>query len=163
MSDAIKHIDVDSEEFEDAPRALRDYVKKLQGQNQTLTKERDDARGSIASRAVADVLADKGFKNPERVKRDILADGIDPTDQAAVDTWLTSNGDDYAKAQAAPEEGQQEQPAAVSAEEQQAYQNLQVQGQTVPAGNDKFASVAAKITPDMRGADVEKLYREHGI
>lgn len=166
MSDAIKHIDVDSDEFEDTPRALREYVKRLQSQNKDLAKERDDARTQVASRAVADVLAGKNFKNPERVKTALLGDGIDPLDNSAVETWLTANGDDYAKAaadeQTAGEGSEEQAPAAVQSNElAEGYQNLQVAGE--PAGTDKWALVQSKITPDMDGAAVAKLYAEHGI
>jgi hypothetical protein len=161
MSDNLKHIDVDSEEFEDAPKALREYVKKLQAQSNTLAQERDDARGQVASRAVADVLADKGFKNPERVKRDLLADNIDPLDSSAVDGWLTRNGDDYAKSAQQAEKVAGQQSATVVQEVVDGYQNLQVSGE--PASNDKLAMVLSKITPEMDGKAVEALYREHGI
>ena len=36
MSESIQHIDVDSDEFIDAPKALRDHVKKLQTQAKDL-------------------------------------------------------------------------------------------------------------------------------
>lgn len=162
MSDDIKHIDVESEEFEDAPKALRDYVKKLQTQNRNLRTERDDARGQFAARAVADVLDGKGFKNPERVKRDILADGIDPADKAAVEGWLSENSDDYARAEAAPleETPGEPAPATVPAEVQLGYQNLQVPG-TPASANVK--AVFDQITPDMDGKAVAALFKQHGI
>ena len=161
MSDNLKHIDVDDDEFEDTPKALREYVKKLQAQNKDLAKERDDVRGQVASRAVADVLADKGFKNPERVKRDLLADSIDPLDTNAVNAWLTSNGDDYARAAGAPE-GEQPPSDEPPAEVAQGYSQLQVPG-SAPGSSDKLALVLSKITPEMDGAAVAKLYAEHGI
>ena len=46
------------------------------------------------AQALGDVLA--GFKNPERVKRDLLSDGIDPLNREVVEKWLGENGDDYA-------------------------------------------------------------------
>lgn len=163
MSDEIKYIDADSEDFEDAPRALRDAYKKLVSAHKQVTKDLTETRTTMASRAVADVLADKGFKNPERVKRDLLADGIDPLDNSAVDGWLASNGDDYAKA--APEAGesqqQEQQSAAVSDEVAQQYQKLQVSGE--PAVNDKWQRAQAEITPEMDGAAVRAVYAKHGI
>lgn len=162
MSDELKHIDVESEEFEDAPKALRDYVKKLQAQDRKRSDELNQVRGQLASRAVADVLADKGFKNPERVKRDILADGIDPTDKAAVDGWLSENSDDYARAEAAAAAATEEstESTTVPTEVQQNYRNLNVAGS--PAGADPQA-VYSQITKEMDGKDVIALFKQHGL
>ena len=107
----IQHINVDDEQYEDAPQGLRDYVKKLQKVNETLRTERDGFRSKVSEVALGDVLA--GFKNPGRVKSDLLSDGIDPLDNEAVNKWLEKNGDDYARGQqnqAAPneEQGQQQ-------------------------------------------------------
>ena len=161
MSDEIKYIDADSEDFEDAPRALRDAYKKLVSAHKQVSKDLTETRGAVASRAVADVLADKGFKNPERVKRDLLADGIDPLDTSAVDGWLTSNGDDYAKAAEAGETQQEQQSAAVPDEVVKQYGQLQVAGE--PAVNDKWQRAQAEITPEMDGAAVKAVYAKHGI
>lgn len=164
MSDNIKHIDIDAEDFEDAPKALRDYAKALKKQLESVTSERDGARTQLASRAVSDVLGDKGFKNPKRVERDLLADGIDPLDNSAVEVWLTSNGDDYARADgsAAPA------PVAEQTEEQKALQ----QGYEALTGGDQLKAAAgqskwdlaqSEITTDMNGAEVAAVYAKHGI
>lgn len=161
MSDEIRYIDTDHEDFEDAPPSLRDAYKKLAKAHQAVTKDLADTRAQTASRLVADVLADKNFKNPERVKKAFLEDGIDPLNQSAVDGWLAANGDDYAKNASAPAEGQENESATVSNETQQQYQQLQVQGQ--PAGNDKLAAATAEITPEMDGAAVLRVYAKHGV
>jgi hypothetical protein len=163
MTDDIQHIDVDSEDFEDAPRALRDHVKKLQkaltARDQTIT----EFRGKETDRALTDVLA--GFKNPRRVKRDLLDDGIDPLDNEAVKSWVEENGDDYAQGTAAPAsadatEQQQTTPPGNQAD----YDRLNVGSEfRQPASVDKVQAVIAEITPDMDGAAVERLYRERGI
>lgn len=108
MSD-IAPIDVDSEEWENTPKALRDQVKKLQKANGELTQTITEFRTEKVETALTGVLA--GFKNPGRVKSDLLSDGVDPLDTEAVATWLGTNGDDYARgenAATAPEGDQQE-------------------------------------------------------
>jgi hypothetical protein len=163
MSDNLKYIDVDSEEFEDTPRALREHVKKLQ---KALTDERSahgQTRNRLASRAVSDVLADKGFKNPKRVERDLLADDIDPLDTEAVERWLAENSDDYAKGEAASAAATETEPASVPAEQQQALQSMNVSDVPPAGGASKWDLVMSEITPDMDGKAVQAVYAKHGI
>ena len=91
----IQHIDVDDEQFEDAPRALRDHVKQIQKALDEVRAERDGYRNKVNEAALGDVLA--GFKNPERVKRDLLTDKVDPLDSEAVTKWMEQNAGDYAR------------------------------------------------------------------
>lgn len=93
----IQHIDVDSEEFDGTPKALRDHVKKLQKQLDAVVAERDGFRTQLTEQSLGSVLTDAGYKNPKRVQRDLLADGVDPLDSEAVKTWLETNGEDYAR------------------------------------------------------------------
>ena len=161
MSDKLQHIDIDSEEFEDAPRALREYAKQLKRQLETVQTDLGKANKQLASRAISDVLKDKGFKNPKRVERDLLADEIDPHDGKAVEEWLAANGDDYARGETAPVSEPQ---ADDNRELAQQYDRLNVGGDTSqPAPNDKWAAVKAEITPDMDGAAVIEVYRRHGL
>lgn len=162
MSDAIKHLDLDSEEFEDAPKAVRDYAKSLKKQLESVTKERDGVRTQLASSSLEKVLADKAFKNPAKVQKDILRDGVDPLDSEAVEAWLADNSDDYAK-------GTQETPAAENSvqktDQQIAFEQIAgVQsGSTNPAILSKWDLVQAEITDDMDGPAVAALYKKHGI
>ena len=161
MSDKLQHIDIDSEEFEDAPKALREYAKQLKRQLDTVQADLGKANKQLASRAISDVLADKGFKNPKRVERDLLADEIDPHDSAAVERWLAENSDDYAKGNTAPAS---ESPAVDEHPElAQQYERANVSGDAAPAPNDKWAAVQAEITPDMDGNAVIEVYRRHGL
>lgn len=160
-STTIQHIDIDSEDFEDAPKALRDYAKKLKAANEQLTTERDDARGRLASNAVAGVLKDQGYKNPKRVEKDLLADGIDPLDQDAVSGWLAEFGDDYAKGEVTPSAPVQTEEAAA---QQAAYQQLNAGGHLqADAGLDKWQAVQNEITGNETGAELLALYKKHGI
>ena len=158
MSDNKHIIDVDSEEYEDAPKGLRDAYKALRKQLETTATERDDARTRLASRAVSDVLSNKGFKNPKRVEKDLLAEGIDPLDKSAVDAWIAENGDDYAKGTVPASE-------PVPNEDQEAYEKLSSVSNEVkdPASMDKWELAQTEITDEMTGADVEKVYRKYGI
>jgi hypothetical protein len=163
MSDSIKHLDLDSEDFEDAPKALRDYARNLKKQYEQAVSERDGVRKQLASKAVSEVLGDKGFKNPKRVERDLLADGIDPLDTSAVDAWLEENSDDYARTDgsAAPAPVQ---PDPAAAQQAAAYQQLNAGGELrAPADLSKWELAQSEITPNMTGAEVAAVYAKHGI
>lgn len=153
MTDNIQHIDPDGDEFIDAPKALREHVKALQASYKSLAQENTTLRGQATSAALGDVLA--GYKNPERVKRDLLSDKIDPLDKTAVETWLSENGDDYARGDNGT--------ATVQDEDAAAHQRLQQTELTSPADMTKLAAFEAEITPQMTGADVRALAAKHGI
>lgn len=162
MSDNIRDIDVDSEEYEDTPRALREHVKKLQKEYKSALTERDDWRSKFQTRAASDVLSDFGFRNTKRVSRDLLSDGVDLSDTDAVKAWVEENGDDYAKTTGTEEANPA--PKVDHSEEQAQRQVLQQATQGAqPANVDKFEAAVAEITPDMDGAAVQALYRKYGI
>lgn len=96
----IEYIDVDAPEFAKSPKALLDHIKRLQELNATAAQERDHYRGLVVSAALRAPLA--RFASPERVKRQLLDDGVDPLDPVAVETWLEENADDYAASEDAP-------------------------------------------------------------
>lgn len=163
MSDAIKYIDVDDEQFEDAPKALRDAYKALARQHKDATTELGQARTTIASHALGDVLGTAGFKNPKRVEQDILRDGIDATSATAVQAWLTANADDYAKADGAPVESKPEQTEDQQ-RQQAAHQQLAAGSELrQPADTSKWDLAQSEITPDMDGAAVREVFKKHGI
>jgi hypothetical protein len=169
MSDEIKYIDVDDEQFEDAPRALRDAYKALARQHKELTTEAGQLRTQVASFALGDVLGNAGFKNPKRVEKDILRDGVDATDKSAVEAWLAENGDDYAKATegSADPEPVQEQPAPTPEQQAQAaaFEQMQAAQGSLhqPADLTKWQLAQSEITPDMNGEQVIAVYKKHGI
>ena len=154
MTDDIQHIDIDAPEFDGSPKALRDHVKRLQEAHKSLQQERDTYRGQATSAALGDVLA--GYKNPERVKRDLLGDSIDPLNKEAVEKWLSENGDDYAK-------GDSGTAQAVPPDEAAAHQRLQQTELTSPSDMSKLEAAQAEITPDMDGQAVREVYRKHGL
>lgn len=157
------YYDDEQEQEANGPRALREELKKLKAALAAERKKSEKLQTSVVERSVADVLAGQNFKNPVAVKKAILADGVDATDAEALQSWLTENGDDYAKA--ASTGGNEEQPAPVDSQVVQNHDKLNVPGTPVDAGDwqDRFTQVQAKITPDMDGEAVARLYREHGI
>jgi hypothetical protein len=156
MSDNIQHIDLDSEDFEDAPRALRDYAKKLKRQLDETAKERDTYKGRAETSVLGDVL--KGYVKPERVKSALKSDGIDPLDSEAVQSWFEENGDDFAKAgKATPSTPSAEETAEAAAHERLASTG----GLTQPADMSKFDAAKAEITPDMRPEQVREILSRH--
>lgn len=154
MTDDIQHIDIDAPEFDGSPKALRDHVKRLQEAHKALQQERDTYRGQATAAALGDVLA--GYKNPKRVERDLLSDGIDPLNREVVEKWLSENGDDYAK-------GEGRSAPAVPTEEAAAHQRLQQTELTSPADMSKLEAAQAEITADMNGDAIRAVYRKHGL
>jgi uncharacterized protein (DUF2336 family) len=160
MSDAIQYINTDDEQFDNAPRALRDAYEQLKKSHKELSQETTTLRGQVTQQALSGVLTE--FKNPERVKSALLADKVDPLNAEAVNKWLADNGDDYAKGPATPAPNQA--PVADEAE-QAAHQQIQ---QSTAQFNQaaemtKRAAFEAEITPDMDGAAVRALAIKHGI
>jgi len=159
MTDNLQHIDVDSDEFIDTPKALRDHVKKLQQANTRLTETNTDLTGRVTASALNGVLTE--FKNPERVKRDLLTDKVDPLNSEAVTAWLEKNGSDYARGEGA---STQSSTPNVSAEEVAAHQRIANGGDLrTPADMTKFEAAKVEITKDMDGAAVAELFRKHGV
>ena len=170
MTDTIKYIDVDDEQFEDAPKALRDAYKALARQHKEVATEAGQLRQTVASHALGDVLGNAGFKNPKRVEQDILRDGIDATDKTAVQAWLAANADDYAKATEVPADPapvqQTQTPEQQAAQAALAAQYAALQGGeqlAAPADMSKWELAKSEITPDMTGDQVIAVYEKHGI
>lgn len=109
MTDNFEYIDVNDERWEGTPRDLRNALDKaqkaLKAANQTIAGFQTER----AESALSGVLT--GFKNPTRVKKDLLADNIDPLDNGAVEKWLSEFGDDYARATEEPTPPEQDQPS----------------------------------------------------
>lgn len=162
MSDDIQHIDVDSDEWENTPRALRDQVKKLQKALNETRERSDGYRTQLTERALGDVLAEQKFKNPSKVQKDLIADGIDPLNGDAVREWITANADDYAR-------GEGTTPAPEPTPDQHAtladdFARLDVGAHFAqPVSLEKHQAVIAKITPEMTTEQVEQLYRTGGL
>lgn len=163
MSDSIQHIDVDSDEFSEAPKALRDHVKKLQKQLGELSTENGGLRQQITARAIDEVLADKGFKNPARVQRDMLADQIDPADKAAVDNWLTANADDYARAAGTTDSAPVSEDTPPPADAGALAAINSTADLRAPVSADVWERAQAEITPEMTGAQVAAVFAKHGV
>lgn len=166
MSDAIEHINLDSDDYADAPRALREYAQKLKRELQKTAEDRDTLRGQLQGTALKDVLT--GFKNPQRVQSALLADKVDPLNSEAVTSWLQDNGDDYAKVTGEPgqpngEEQQQQQPARQSLADQYAAMRSLDGSVRADADLTKVDAVKEQITADMRGEDVIRLINENGL
>ena len=156
MSDNIQHIDLDDDDFQDAPKALREYARRLKSRLTEVEKERDSFKGQATAAALGDVL--QGFKNPERVKRDLVSDKVDPLDPKAVEEWLSENGADYARAEGAPSSAPPVHEDAAAQEQLNAGSE-----QRTPADMSKLEAALAELPPNATGADVEAVYRKHGV
>lgn len=159
MSENIQNIDVDSDEFLDAPKALRDHVKRLQSRLTDLTSELTEVRSQATTTALGDVLS--AFKNPERVKRDLIGDKVNPLDSEAVTKWLESNGDDYARGTESA--GSSNTDTATPEERAAAAAISSASEFTQPADMSKLEAAKAEMTADMSGQDFIALARKHGL
>jgi hypothetical protein len=159
MSDKIEHIDVDSDEYIDAPKDLRAYVKKLQQANTRLAETNTDLSGRLTANALTGVLQE--FKNPERVKRDLLSDKVDPLNSEAVSKWLSENAGDYARG-----EGASSQSQGPAADEAEAAAHARLAAGTEfkqPGDMTKLEAASAEITSDMTGEQIIEVYKKHGV
>jgi hypothetical protein len=158
VTDNIQHIDVDGDEYLDTPKALRDHVKKLQQINQRLTETNADLSGRVTASALNGVLSE--YKNPERVKRDLLTDKVDPLNSEAVTAWLEKNGSDYARGEGAPAQTS----TRATDDEVAAHQRIASGGDLrTPADMSKLEAAQAEITPEMDGQAIIALYKKHGL
>ncbi len=155
----IQHINVDDEQWDGTPRALREHVDKLQ----KALKERDQQISGLREQQTASALSDvlAGFKNPERVKRDLLGDKVDPLSSEAVSEWLKSNADDYARTTETPADPVQN----VEDEDPQVpdFGGINAPGQIGdPALADK-AQVLAAAPKNASPQELIAYYAQHGI
>lgn len=172
MTDNITHINLDDEQFEDAPKALRDYAAKLKKALDAAHGEAGQLRSQLASKSLGDVLGTKGFKNPKAVEKSLLADKVDPLDESAVAKWLEENSDDFAKAEGTPGEPNQPATQQLTPEQQadaearaQAYAAMQqVNGSLVqPADVSKFELAQSEIKPEHTKEEVRAILLKHGL
>ena len=154
----IEHIDVDHEDYEQTPKALRDHVKKLQDALKQRDQTISEFRGKETERALSNVLT--GFKNPARVQRDLLADKVDPLDTEAVNKWLEANADDYARGDASPaaDPAEQASPDATLAAQ---YARLQPTALRKPS-DTTLQDAILSLTDDLTPAQMEQRLREIG-
>lgn len=159
MSDDIQHIDVDADEWQGTPRALREQVDKLQKALKTANQKITGFESERVETALSGVLT--GYRNPGKVKADILRDKVDPLDDEAVAKWLKDNGDDYARDEQAPVD-----PS--SAEEQPDPQadraKLDAVAQIGQSGAANAEALVASVPKDLSPAETrEWLIRNAGV
>ena len=160
MTDNIQHLDLDSDEYYDAPKALRQYAEKQKKALDSTTKELATARGQVAAQAIGEVLSGQGFKNPKRVEKDLLADGVDPLDKSAVEGWLAEFGDDYAKGAVASDP----ETPSVPDEEVAAHQALNLGAEfRQPADMTKVEAAVAELPTDATPDQVIAHFRAKGL
>lgn len=159
MSDDYKYIDVDADEWEGTPRALREALDKAQKLLKAQTQQITEFTQEKQANALSGVLT--GFKNPERVKSALLSDKVDPLNSEAVTKWLEANGDDYAKATGDPAPATNEQPSQPQGDP---LANMrQIDAVATPASADKAEQVFGQITAEMNGDAVKKLLLQSGL
>lgn len=132
----------DGFEFEDengeqlSGKALREARDKAANEAKDLKKQLDAALSQLTERNLKDVLQEKALD--PRLARFLKADGIDGSDAAKVDTWLSENGDLVGYKPKAPEVPSEADPRA------DAFARMQnVQANALPAGqlSEAFSAV----------------------
>lgn len=123
----------DGFEFEDengeqlSGKALREARDKAANEAKDLKKQLDAALSQLTERNLKDVLQEKSLD--PRLARFLKADGIDGSDAAKVDTWLSENGDLVGYTPKTPEVPGEADPRA------EAFARMQnVQANALPAG-----------------------------
>ena len=157
MSDNFQYLDVDDEQFEDAPRALRQAYEKLKKAHQSDAQELASLRGTVKQTTATDVLKAKGYD--PRAAKFLIQSGVNLNDSEAVDGWLAEDGAFFKVGDAPPAEHAEDH----SAEAQARSQIADASSQTQPAAVDKLQAALAEITPSMTAADVVEVYRKYGI
>lgn len=150
-------IDTNSDEFVDAPKALRDAYDRLKSRYTETAQERDTYKGRAEASALGDVL--KGFVKPERVKSALLADGVDPLNSEAVSRWVAENGNDFARGAGSATST----PDADSAEAAAHERFNSGAGLQQPADLSKLDAAIAEAGPNATGAQLAAIYAKHGI
>jgi len=129
---------------------LRRQLEEALAKNKELTTEVGKLRGQVTTTTLKTVLEGKGY-NPA-LSKFIAKDGVDPSDEKAVDTWLEENSSLFAGAKQVPDGDQQNQetPPGDAAAEFAAFQSAQLNA--LPADPSKLAEasrlMAAAQTPE---------------
>lgn len=156
----FQYIDVDDEQFEDAPRALRQAYAALKKAHEVDTKELSTLRTQVQTRTASEVLKDKGY-NPKAAKF-LLKDGVDLNDEKAVDAWLAEEGEFFKVAGQESTPGS-EQTVEHDAEAEARSQIADATSHTQTAANDRMKAALAEITDNMTTQEVMAVYKKHGI
>lgn len=78
--------------------SLRAYAEKMAAKVKALETENGQLKGQITEKNAVDVLSAKGY--PAAVARLAIKDGVDASNEKAVEKWLTDNGDLFVKPEA---------------------------------------------------------------
>lgn len=125
-----------NDQQQNSGKALREARDKAASEAKELKKQLDDALAKLTERNLKDVLQGKSL-NPG-LARFMKADGIDGSDESAVDKWLTDNGELIGFKPNAPEE-----PAEQSAQAAEFARMQNVQVNALPAG--KFTEAMSRL------------------
>lgn len=161
MSDTFQYIDVDDEQFEDAPRALRDAYAKLKKKAQEQDAELSSFRSERTQATAADVLKAKGY-DPKAAKF-LTQAGIDLSNEGQVDAWLAEDGAFFKVGDAPQSEAPAEQTAGHQAEAAARQQLATAQSYVQPAAMDKMKAALSEIGPDATTEEVKAIYKKYGI
>lgn len=161
MADDIQYVDIDGDEYSDTPKPLRDAYKALKADHEALRSQASTLQGQLVDRELTSVLS--GFKNPERVKRDLLGDKINPLDKSALDQWLGANAADYARAEGTPDPAQAEPQVPQAEIDQQRAMNNLGSNYRAPADMGKLEAVDADLPDNFTSAQLKEAYRKHGM
>lgn len=148
-------------------RGLRAQLEKALADLKEVRTERDTLRSQVTETKGVEVLAAKGYK--PAVARLAIKDGVDVSDEKALDAWLTENGDLFAKSDADQSQGDNESSdgsdqADLPPGYESAYGAMgRIHAASSPSLVNKYAQIDASLKKDATPEEVLAAYRAAGL
>lgn len=102
--------DDDNDQYDNSGGSLRKQLEATLAKLKKAESETATLKGQIAQSKATEVLTAKGYS--PAVARLAIKDGVDLSNEKALDDWLTENGELFVKPEANQQEQQQEQTPA---------------------------------------------------
>jgi len=148
-----------------------ELVRQLRKQVKTLTQSKSEAEaraaaaeGKLTVASLSDALKAKGV-NP-KAARFIVADGVDTSDSAALDSWLEENGDLFPSSspEAAAQQQEQQQQPAVDGDVVDGYQQVAgVHQLQRPVDMNKLTEAKRGLPDNATPEQVLAAFRQQGL
>lgn len=162
MSDYNEY-DPEYDQNDNSGGSLRKQLEKALKANQALQDEASSLKSQIAQSKATEVLTAKGY--PPAVARLAIKDGVDLSNEKALENWLTENGDLFAK----PEPNQN---TVEGADQEPVVEDKMPEGiastygrvgalhaAATPAEVNRFQAALAGIPKDATGAQVREALK----
>lgn len=158
----------DYEDYDNTGGGLRAQLEKVLKENRTLKSENATFKSEVATQLASKALTQKGY--PPAVARLAVSDGVDVSDEKALDKWLADNGDLFVRPAPQPVEG--EQPEATAEQQQQPIPDgvestfgaiNRIHATSQPGLTNKYDTATAALSKDATPEEVLAAYRAAGL